>query len=177
MFARHKRKKVEDQEVEANLIPVLSCLFLLIPALLLAMEVAPFTSVRVDSPRFSDLTPGDPKPRKEELKLRIHVREDGFVAKFAGSREAPDQSVDIPMTAEGEHDFAALEAKARDLKVLFPEDTSVTLSAEGTIEYQTLVRSMDALRGQECSLAGTFVGEEVPPECYFWQVVVQSGAA
>jgi hypothetical protein len=53
----------------------------------------------------------------------------------------------------------------------------VNITAENGIEYGTIVRSLDALRGSECSLAGAFMGESVPAECYFWTVVVESGAA
>ncbi len=172
MFKRRKRD--DDSEVEANLIPVLSCLFLLIPALLLAMEVAPFTSVRVEAPRFSDLTstPAD-RPTHEPLRLRVHIREDGFTARY-GSDAKSEREVDIPLGHDGEHDFLALEKRAQELKTRFPEDFDVTVSAEGGIPMNTLVESMDALRGHECSLKSAFYGEAVPDGCYFWNVVVQS---
>lgn len=169
-----RRKKDDDAEVEANLIPVLSTLFLLIPALLLAMEVAPFTSVRVEPPKFchSAVSDDDREP-PQSARLRVTVREDGFVARYASSGES-ERTVDIPMGSDGEHDFAALEARAAELKALFPDDAQVTLSAESSIEYRTLIQSMDALRGRECSLAGALQGEQEPDGCYFWSVVVQS---
>ncbi len=172
MFKRSK-KRSDDDEVEPNLIPVLSCLFLLIPALLLAMEVAPFTAVRVEPPKFSDLVePGD-RPETEPLRLRIHVREDGFTARY-GSTPDSERKIDIPLGADGEHDFAALEQRAEELKGRFPDDADVDISAEASIPLHTLVESMDALRGTECSLRGALYGEAVPAQCYFWNVVVKS---
>lgn len=173
MFKR-SRKRAEDEEREANLIPVLSCLFLLIPALLLAMEIAPFTSVRVETPRFSDLTDTTAEPpAKEPLRFRVHVRQDGFTARYGSSPES-EREIDIPLGGDGGHDYDALEARAQELKVLFPEDIKVDISAESSVDYATLVQSMDALRGRECSLQGALSGELPPPECYFWNVVVQS---
>lgn len=169
-----RRKREGDADVEANLIPVMSCMFLLIPALLLAMEVAPYAAVRVDSPRFSDLVDVDSEPEPELLRFRVHVREDGFTARYGSSPES-ERTIDIPLHGEGDHDFDALEVRARELKALFPEDMQVTVSAEASIEYQTLVQSMDALRGSECSLGAALQGEREPEGCYFWSVTVQSG--
>lgn len=169
-----RRKKDDDAEVEANLIPVLSTLFLLIPALLLAMEIAPFTSVRVEPPKFcGNCTADNTEDPPERLRLKVTVREDGFVARY-GSTSESERTVDIPMGVDGNHDFAALEAKAAELKALFPEDIQVTLSAESSIEYMTLIQSMDALRGTECSLKGALYGEREPEGCYFWSVTVES---
>ncbi len=172
MFKR-SRNRPEDEETEANLIPVLSCLFLLIPALLLAMEVAPFTSVRVEPPKFSDLAdPGD-EPKTERLRFRVHVRADGFTARYGSSPES-ERAIDIPLGTGGDHDYGALEQRAAELKELFPEDIQVDISAESSIDYGTLVQSMDALRGRECSLKGALYGEQAPQECYFYNVVVKS---
>lgn len=173
MFKKN-RKRDEEPEVEANMIPVLSTMFLLIPALLLAMEIAPFTSVRVEPPKFSDMSDQTTTKTAEKLRLRVHVRQDGFTARYGSSPES-EQSVDIPLATDGTHDYATLEQRAADLKALFPDDAQVNVSAENGIDYGTLVQSMDALRGHECSLKGALYGEREPSSCYFWSVVVQSG--
>lgn len=174
-MSKRAKKREEEPTVEADMIPVLSTMFLLIPALLLAMEIAPFASVRVEPPKFSDLQdPSTTDKPKERLRLRVHVRQDGFTARYGSSPES-ERSVDIPLDGEGKHDFVTLEQRAAELKELFPEDPVVNVSAENTIEYGTLVESMDALRGRECSLKGALYGERVPDECLFWNVVVQSG--
>ncbi|MCH9684554.1 MAG: biopolymer transporter ExbD [Deltaproteobacteria bacterium] len=173
MFKR-PRKRAEDQEVEANLIPVLSCLFLLIPALLLAMEVAPFTAVDVRNPKWSDVADASAnRPEVEPLRLRVHVRQDGFTARYGSSPES-ERTIDIPLGSDGGHDYAGLEQRAQELKTQFPDDVDVDISAEASIPLSTLVESMDALRGHGCSLQGAVYGETIPPECYFWNVVVQS---
>ncbi len=173
MFDRARKRKKGDPEVEANLLPVMNVMFLLIPALLLAMEIAPFTAVPVHAPKFSDLAPSAEPPTKEPLRLQVQVRADGFSARY-GSSPKSEREVEIPLGADGRHDYAALEQRAAELKALFPEDSVVNVSAEGSIDYGTLVQSLDALRGRECSLAGALVGEQEPSDCYFWSVIVQS---
>ncbi len=174
MFGRAKKPN-DEAEVEANLLPVMNVMFLLIPALLLAMEIAPFTAVPVHPPRFSELTDSEPSHTHESLRLRVHVRQDGFTARYGSSLES-ERTVDIPLGSDGKHDYLALEQRAAELKGYFPDDATVTISAEGSIDYATLVQSMDALRGRECSLEGAIWGERVPDACYFWSPVVQSGA-
>ena len=59
------RKKFEEKVVEADLIPVLNIMFLLIPALLLAMEVAKFSAITVSPPKFA-ATADEKKEEKEK---------------------------------------------------------------------------------------------------------------
>lgn len=174
MFERFRKRKGDD-EVEANLLPVMNVMFLLIPALLLAMEIAPFTAVPVQAPKFSDLADASQSPTKEPLRLRVHVRQDGFTARYGSSPDS-ERTIDIPLGTNGGHDYAALEERAAELKARFPDDAIVNISAENGIEYGTLVQSLDALRGLECSLEGAYFGEREPEGCYFWSPIVQSGA-
>jgi biopolymer transport protein ExbD len=175
MFGRAK-KPHQEGEVEANLLPVMNVMFLLIPALLLAMEVAPFTMVPVQAPKFSELTEPGQKPPQEPLRLQVIVRQDGFTARYGTTPES-EKKIDIPLGADGKHDYVALEDRAAEIKARFPDDAMVTITAERTVEYGTLVQSLDALRGRECSLNGALFGETVPPECYFWSVTVEGGTA
>jgi hypothetical protein len=74
------------------------------------------------------------------------------------------------------YDYAALEAQAIKYKQLFPHETVATVSAENNIPMQVIVSTMDALRGNQCRLLTALQGEEVPPECLFWQPVIEAGA-
>ena len=47
------RKKFEEEEIEANLLPVMNVMFLMIPALLMAMEFAQMASINVSPPKFA----------------------------------------------------------------------------------------------------------------------------
>ncbi|MFY0539645.1 hypothetical protein [Nannocystis pusilla] len=46
-----KRKKFEEEEIVADLLPVMNVMFLMIPLLLAAMEYASFASINVSPPR------------------------------------------------------------------------------------------------------------------------------
>ena len=187
-----RKKKIAEEEVEANLIPIMNIMFLLIPALLLAMEVASFAAVNVSPPKFAAQADQKKEDKKNEepLNLKVFIMEDGYRVSASGQQQGAEagKSADsnkptIPLAKSGaplddfdRYDYAALEAQAKKYKQLFPHETVVTLSAENSIPMQALVSTMDALRGSDCRLLKAMKGEEVPPECYFWQPIVEAGA-
>ncbi|RMG96576.1 MAG: biopolymer transporter ExbD [Deltaproteobacteria bacterium] len=189
---RRKKKATAEGEVEANLIPIMNIMLLLIPALLLAMEVASFAAVNVSPPKYAataDQKKEDEK-KEEPLNLKVFIMEDGYRISAQGQQVGAEagKSADstrptIPLAKPGaplddfeRYDYAALEAQAKKFKQQFPNETVVTISAENTIPMQVLVSTMDALRGSECKLLKIAQGEEPPPECYFWQPIVEAGA-
>ena len=187
------RKKFEEEDVQANLLPVMNIMFLLIPALLLAMEFASMASINVSPPKFSS-TPSEPKPEDEKkekpLNLKVFVMEDGYRVSADGQQEGaeagkatdskaptiPLAKPGAPLTDYDRYDYAALEAKAKEYKSLFPSEQIVTISAEAKIPMQALIYTMDALTGRTCKLGKVQKGEGVPEDCYFWQPVVEGGA-
>ena len=187
-----RRKKMEEGFVEPNLLPVLNIMFLLIPALLLAMEVASFASINVSPPKFAAQANDKKEEKKQDepLNLKVFIMEDGYRVSASGQQQGAEagKSADstkptislakpgAPLDDFERYDYAALEGKAKQFKQLFPHETVVTLSAENNIPMQALVKTMDALRGTECRLLKAMQGEEVPPECLFWQPIVEAGA-
>ncbi len=187
-----KKKKVVEEEVEANLIPIMNIMFLLIPALLLAMEVASFAAVNVSPPKFAAQADQKKEDKKEEepLNLKVFIMEDGYRVSAQGQQQGADagKSADsakptIPLAKPGtpldeysRFDYIKLEAEAKKYKQLFSHETVVTISAENSIPMQVLITTMDALRGTDCRLLKAMQGEEIPPECYFWQPIVEAGA-
>jgi biopolymer transport protein ExbD len=188
-----RKKKIKDEVIEANVLPVMNIMFLLIPALLLAMEVASMAAIAVSPPKFSAAPSKEKEEKKEKkpLKLKVFIMEDGYRVSAAGQQDGADagKSADsnrptIPLAKSGapaddyeRYDYAALEAKAKEYKASSPEETVVTISAENTIPMQVLVSTMDSLRGTECKLIKAIQGgEAVPPECLFWQPIVEAGA-
>lgn len=187
------KKKYEEEEIVADLLPVLNIMFLLIPALLLAMEFASMASINVSPPKFAN-TPSEPKKEEEKkekpLNLKVFVLEEGYRVSADGQQEGAEAGKaqdstkpTIPLAKAGaplndwdRYDYAALEAAAQKYKSLFPTETIVTISAESKVPMQALIYTMDALAGRTCKLGKAAKGEDIPPDCYFWQPVVEGGA-
>ena len=112
----------------------------------------------------------DSKPTtKEAFNLTVLIRSDGFQAKVNGSESGEP----IPLR-DGAHDFAALALAAKEMKVAHPDAVDVTVSAESNVRLQTLIETIDTLRGDDCKLAGVRNGEAAPASCMFWQPSVSS---
>ena len=189
---RRLRKNEEATVEEANVLPVMNIMFLLIPALLLAMEVASMAAVAVSPPKISaEPSPEQiDKPKNEGLNLKVFIMADGYRVSSAGQQHGAEvgKAVDssnptIPLAKPGapaddydRYDFAALSAMVADLRTEFPTETVVTVSAENDIPAQVLINTLDALRGFDCKLGSLHADEALPDTCMFIHPVVEAGA-
>jgi len=189
---RRLRSDEPIQVGEANVLPVMNIMFLLIPALLLAMEVASMAAVAISPPKFTDgpTTKTDPPTTDKELKLKVFIQSDGFRVSSAEQQQGAEagKAVDsgaptIPLAKPGagaedydRYDYAALEAMAVDLKAAYPHETIVRVSAENDVPAQVLINTLDAVRGLDCKLAGVGADDEIPEACLFYRPVVEAGA-
>ena len=93
------RKNEEIAVEEANVLPVMNIMFLLIPALLMAMEVASMAAIAVSPPKFS-AAPSEKKEqekdKKKQLKLKVFVMEDGFRISAADQQEGAEAGAEVP---------------------------------------------------------------------------------
>jgi hypothetical protein len=186
-MAKHQ-KRPGSGESEPNLIPIMNVMFLLIPALLLAMEIARFASIHVSPPK-SCVASTSADVVSDPLDLKVVIREDGHHLSAVGQQLGPSggQALEsdaptVPLarpratsTDFDRYDYIGLEVQAEALKRAFPLESAVTVSAEGDIPFQVLTRTLDALRGRECRLLRTLVAnEEIPENCLFYHPVVEA---
>lgn len=188
------RRRSSNEEApigEANVLPIMNIMFLLIPALLLAMEVASMASVPISTPNFCacESDPDPDKPLEQPLKLSVMILDDGFRLTYAGQQAGSEYGVgqdsskpsiplanpDAPLSHYDRYDYAALEQRALELKLKHPKETVVRVSAENHIPAQVLINTLDALRGSDCKLRGVQADDDVPGECLFFQPEVTAG--
>lgn len=186
------RRRFSDPESpigEANVLPIMNIMFLLIPALLLAMEVASMAAVAISPPNFCDCEASPEQPIEQEpLKLSVMILADGFRVTSAAQQlgaevgRAQDSSAptiplakpQAPLADYDRYDYAALEQLARDLKRKYPHETVVRVSAENDIPAQVLIGTLDALRGSDCRLRQVKADEATPSECLFFRPEVSA---
>lgn len=169
-MSKKRKSTLWDAVVQADLLPVMNIMFLLIPALLMAMEFASMAEINVAPPKMcASCGESDPdKPVEKPLAFKVMIRSDGFVAttQSGGKSEIPLRS--------GELDFAALADTSRTLKSAHPTEVTVTVSAENDVPMAKLVQTLDTLRGDGCKLAGVRNGEQPGPQCMFFAPVIES---
>jgi biopolymer transport protein ExbD len=171
-------KRNDDEETEANLLPVMNIMLLLIPALLLAMEVARMGAIQVVPPTHASNAVASSTPPPRAQQLRVFIAEDGFFLSTTDSAGEPKQ---IALTDDrkdlrdpSRYDYAALEQQAILMRAAAFEPV-VRVDAEGTVPMSALVATLDALRGSDCRLAGLGTGEALPETCLFPHVIVEAG--
>lgn len=164
-----------DEVPEANVLPVMNIMFLLIPALLLAMEVASMAAIQVSPPKFVDRAVNAPTPpQREPFRFKVTIQSDGIAAEVNGQAPGADLATGEAgrgriARKDGELDLVALTQLARDLKSEHGEETIVSVTAEKDVPYREIIAAMDALRGPECSLR-----DPAREGCLFWQPIVES---
>jgi biopolymer transport protein ExbD len=185
------RRRTEDQAPieEANVLPVMNIMFLLIPALLLAMEVASMAGIAITRPNTSvaQSKPADPQ-KTEGLDLKVFIASDGFRVSSSAQQQGAEagKAVDssaptiglakpgAPADDYDRYDYAALASLAFDLKSAYPDEIAVRISAENDIPAQVLINTMDALRGWDCKLGELDPEAELPDTCMFIQPIVDT---
>ncbi len=177
MSKKKPKKKGDGKVVEANLLPVMNIMFLLIPALLMAMEFASMAAIPVSPPQHAARGEDPTIPPEKEMEVRVTVASDGIkvaatnTAQFGISDARERPPVTVARTGDGDagYDFEALTDLAASLKEISPETSKVIVSAEGDVHLQTLIYTMDALRGPSCSMA-----KGDPAGCLFWRPVIRA---
>lgn len=184
-----RRKNTEIPVEEANILPVMNIMFLLIPALLLAMEVATMASIPTSPPKMSASAEQKEEKKEEEKSLELKVwikNEVGFEYSYQGQKDAepikiPLKKADLRYTPENRleyfkerWDFATLEDTAKKLKESNPNEINVQITAENDVHMQILINTMDALRGSDCRLAD-LKDAELPKTCYFTGAIINPG--
>jgi biopolymer transport protein ExbD len=170
--------KREEEAAEPNVLPVMNIMFLMIPALLLAMEIAKMAAITVSPPQRAVSAEQKPieDPPEKPLDFKVLIQDDGFRISTAGEPDPtgpiPLAKPNAPMTDYERYDYAALEAKAREIKQGAKHETVVEFSAENHIPLQVLTSAMDAVRGSDCKALTVKDGEPLPEECLFIQPII-----
>lgn len=135
---RRRTTPIIDLDVTAfiNLMVVLVAFFLS------SVAYYQFSSLELNIPPGAAGTPN----QDESLELEIIIRNDALEVNNRGVGLV--RRID---NAGGEYDFAALSGFLRQIKSRFPDKTNSTILAEADIQYEILVKVMDAVRSYAVS--------------------------
>ncbi len=150
-----RRRIREDEHTgELNIVPYLDVVVNLVMFMLLSMTgLITLGVLNVSAPRIggegSVAAAQEAGPR---LLLTVAVGKQGFYVAGAGGVLGPSGAPDltrpptIPLRDDGAYDFAALSAQLSAIKERFPSETQVILTADGSVVYDVLIKTMDACR-------------------------------
>jgi biopolymer transport protein TolR len=146
---RDHNEEIEEEAGELNLVPYMDIVTNIIIFLLASVvnQVA-LGNINVSSPTISSGggAAEDTPPEKPPLNLTISVGASGFTVAASGG-VLPI----IPKVANGQYDYKALTAKLKEIKAdpNNATETKANFSADGTVQYEVVVATLDAMRQAE----------------------------
>lgn len=154
-----KRREMEDEGL--NLVPIMNLVTILIPFLLMSAQFVSLAVIDSSLPAIvTEIQEVEQKDDEETLALSVLITAEGFGVSGKGTKlvlteeEASDLSLKVnclePQCPTPEsYDYKGLTKRAAALKDRFEDEKNVILVPESTIEYEVLVRTMDALRDDQ----------------------------
>ena len=140
MLRAPSRRKRKEPVKRLNLIPILDAVFIFIFFLLMSANFIKIYEVQSDVPIVSTKTP--PK-NKKPLALTVKVTKKGLnVYKGVPSKLIKS----IKKTPEDTYNLEALHDTMINLKKSYKEERSVVLEPLIDIEYESIIKIMDAIR-------------------------------
>ena len=143
MRRKHYRKR-RDETPPLDVTTFLNLMVVLIPFLLISAVFSRVTIMELSVPTSA----AQAAPRTPNFAIEVIVRE-------AGLEIANGQSVEAAIPKkDGDYDMQMLHEVLTRLKALYPEKEDATILMEPKIEYDYLIRIMDAVRGAEIHTEG-----------------------
>jgi biopolymer transport protein ExbD len=136
----HGKKKKKALDAVINVIPAIDLLSCCIAFLLMTAVWTQINKLQVQqSSGQSDGTP--PNPEKT-ITINLTMTDKGFLLSINNN---PTEIPAMGRTADGgpQYDLKQLEAKLKQIRTEFPDQSAVTIAAEDAVIYDDLVRVID----------------------------------
>ena len=154
-MARRKHRKLV-QSADLDITAFMNLMIVLVPVLLLSMV---FTQNAVLELNFPSIDESKIPLDTENLQLQLIIRPNGM--NIADSKAGLIKH--IPKV-DKLYDFEMLSNVLQELKAKLPEKTDITLLLDESVEYQTLVTTMDVTRSYPAVVAASLVEAELFPD-------------
>ena len=156
MFA--KRREPEEADIEIT--PFMNLMIVLVPVLLMSMVFSHITILQLNLP---DLTGAAIQSAEKNRQLEVVLRKSslevyypsGVLIKRIDATNNPDEEA---------LDYATLSLVLQEIKKQASDKTDVLLLSESDVSYQSLVTTMDTVRGFTTVVAASPVDIELFPE-------------
>jgi len=156
MFA--KRRELEEAELEIT--PFMNLMIVLVPVLLMSMVFSQITILQLNLP---DLTGSVTQSAERNRQLEVILRESSLEVYFPSGVLV--KRIEAKETDDGDSlDYATLSLVLQEIKKQAKDKSDVLLLSEANVSYQSLVSTMDTVRGFRTVAATSAVEVELFPE-------------
>jgi biopolymer transport protein ExbD len=149
------RKRRKHEPPELNITSFMNLMVILVPFLLITAVFSRMAILELNLPSTDSVV----QESGPEFSLEVIVRSDAIEV---GDRNAGVLS-SLPLL-DGEYDLEGLNAYLKRVKASFPDELAVTLLLESEVDYEVLVKVMDAVRTYRVEEPGSFSRAELFPE-------------
>lgn len=147
-----KKTKKLSETADVNVIPFIDMLSVIIIFLIMVAAFFNLSILDASLPSAGEEQSAELVQKKEEenqqnLNLTVAITQRGFYIGGAGAiLTQKEGEPTIPKKPDGTYDFDALNQKLWEVKQKFPDNWDIILLPEDAIDYQTLLKTMDASR-------------------------------
>ena len=145
MIRRHQRKRRREEAPELDITSFLNLMVVLIPFLLISAVFSRVTILELSVPTSA----GGSALKTPNFAIEVIVRKKGLEIANGSSVEAA-----IPKKND-QYDMQMLHEMLKRLKAQYPEKDDATVLMEPDIEYDYLIKIMDAVSGAEVQMEGS----------------------
>jgi len=155
-----KIKPPNTDAADLDVTSFMNLMIVLVPVLLLTLT---FTEVAVLDIHLPDLTGGASNSETSESQLVVEIEKDGFQVFYP--EDVLIQKVPLAETEDGkELDFARLSAVMKEVKKQLADNKKILLLSKPSVDYQSLISTMDAVRSYDMVISTNLVEVELFPE-------------
>ena len=164
------RRRLQREEAELDITAFMNLMIVLVPVLLLSLVFSQVAAIDINVPRLGQGSDTSVDDQQVELLIRRDQMQVNYPRGVLLKR-IPRVEGDDFNSESGEFDFAVLSLILQEVKRQLSEQglerRGITILAEETVDYQTIVRAMDTVRSFEALVAAELVDAALFPDISF----------
>lgn len=153
-------KRRELPEGDLDITPFMNLMIVLVPVLLMSMVFSQITILQLNLP---DLTGSVTQSAEKNRQVEVVLRKSGLEVYYPSG--VLIKTIEPLETEDGQKlDYETLSLVLREVKKTVSDKSDILLLSEADVSYQSLVSTMDTVRGYRTVVATSAVEVELFPE-------------
>ena len=153
---RYRRRKPGTDPAELNITAFMNLMVILVPFLLITAVFSRITILELNLP---EAAAAQSKSHKKTLQLEVIIHPRALEVSDANTGR-----IKLIRNKSGKHNYRLLSDVLQQIKEKFPDKKAITILAQSSTSYDTLVQVMDAVRMIDVVSAGSNTRYELFPE-------------
>ncbi|MEJ2393738.1 MAG: biopolymer transporter ExbD [Candidatus Thiodiazotropha sp.] len=161
----------DRDEADLDITPFMNLMIVLVPVLLLSMVFSQITILKINLP---ELTGSTTQSAEKNQQLEVVLRKSAIEVYYPSGVLV--KKIETKHTNSGDKlDFGMLSLVLREIKKQVKSKSDVLLLTEANVDYQSLVSTMDTVKGFTTVVAASAVKVELFPEISLGDAPLKGG--